>query len=494
MCICVIEYWFVGDCEYTMVRAGLIGSLLLFAACGIDALKSFPPAPAQPDIYTTPTQYMFGELLEGDRSEPVAIMVGNAGLGDLAVSSVTISGDNAGSFFIAEDALTGATITAGAQELTITVGFNPDGPGTRQAWLEIASNDPDENPAKIALHGLGAIDAAGPVAVCNATPTSPIATINAVTWSGSDSFDPDGFALVGYRWRIIEKPEQSWTPMPNCATQPECGPFLPDVQGSYTAELVVQNEIGLTDTCTVTFNASSAGDGPVAVCGVTPSLVRPPFETATWIGNNSYDPDGFAITRYSWRLSSSPAGSAVTMPTCSTANCGSFAPDITGTYVGELTVENAVGHTGTCSVELVAEPIESLWIEMYWQHSGDDMDLHLLSPGGLPNTSGDCYYANCVGRSPNWGAAGVNDDPSLDLDNIPGTGPENINISAPAPGTYKVFVYDHPNRTYQSGNAVTVNVYVDGASVFSETRTISGERTSEYFCTIDWPSGIATPL
>ena len=46
----------------------------------------------------------------------------------------------------------------------------------------------------------------------------------------------------------------------------------------------------------------------------------------------------------------------------------------------------------------------------------------------------------------------------------------------------------------RAANDVTINIYIDGAIVYTETRTITGEDSDETFCSIDWPSGTVTPL
>ncbi len=333
----------------------------------------------------------------------------------------------------------------------------------------------------------------GPVAVCSVTPNGVDPHLGeTATWLGADSYDPAGFEIISYIWRLAEKPAGSTATIPAACTGADCGPFVADRDGTYVARLTVTNEIGQTDTCLVSLDAVRAGVGPTAACSVTPAVVHPPFESASFSGAGSTDPDGYDLT-YSWSLESAPEGSAVALPSCNGPTCGPFTPDVAGTYAAVLTVTNEIGQTASCTATLEAVPLQDLWVEMFWQHAGDDMDLHLLRPGGAERSSGDCYFSNCTGGLA-WGQAGTADDPTLDLDDISEVGPENINISAPASGIYKVFVHDYPASSYGSANQVTVNVYVNGVPVFSDTRAISGEDSDTYFCQIDWPAGTVTPL
>ncbi len=237
--------------------------------------------------------------------------------------------------------------------------------------------------------------------------------------------------------------------------------------------------------------------GPIAVCSVSPTEVQPNRDTADWTGRESYDTDGYRITTWDWTLYSQPGGSTAFMPPGS-ADRNNFAPDLAGEYIGQLIVKNELGvESEPCYATLTATPIENLWIQMYWAHNDDDMDLHLLKPGGSLESNGDCYYANCVGGRLDWGVAGdASDDPSLDMDDIPGTGPENININYPQNGTFTVVVHDYSGSTgdYRGGNDVTVVIFLGGAQVWTDTRTISGDGTYTYFAEIDWPSGLITDL
>ncbi|MCO4746083.1 MAG: hypothetical protein KC912_14905 [Proteobacteria bacterium] len=251
-----------------------------------------------------------------------------------------------------------------------------------------------------------------------------------------------------------------------------------------------QEEPGVTnpETPPVVGDSSSPLDAPVAVCSSNPDTVRPPFESNSFIGRDSYDPENSTIADYQWRLKDGPTGSGATLGGSGADR--TFTADQAGLYVAELIVVTADGRVSEpCEVELNAIPAEALWIEMFWEHSGDDMDLHLLRPGGALETTGDCYFMNCDGlTSLEWGAAGGADNPALDLDDISGTGPENINIGAPEFGTFTVVVHDYPGSSYTAANSVTVNIYIDGMLEFTNTRAISGEDSYNYIAEVDWPT------
>ena len=113
---------------------------------------------------------------------------------------------------------------------------------------------------------------------------------------------------------------------------------------------------------------------------------------------------------------------------------------------------------------------------MFWDTDTGDMDLHLLNPTATSWTSdGDCYYGNCNvsnGANLEWGGPGIHDNPRLDIDDLTGFGPENINIATPVPGTYRVGVHAYSGG---AGHRITVRIYCGGST--TEPRRTFGPVT-----------------
>jgi hypothetical protein len=242
------------------------------------------------------------------------------------------------------------------------------------------------------------------------------------------------------------------------------------------------------------------GDAPIAMCTVNRNPVQPPFETALFDGGASFDPAGREIIGYEWSITNAPPGNAAALSS-NIEQTTSLTPQLAGVYRVELTVQNDLGLRSEepCVIELSATPDEDLWVEMFWSNTGEDMDLHLLRPGGSLETDGDCYYGNCAGGGffggIDWGTQGVtDDDPVLDLDDIPGVGPENINLTDPEAGDFTVVVHDYPGSSRPEATNVTVNVYLGGEQVFTEQRSISGEDTYTNYVRVNPTTGAVTPL
>ena len=356
----------------------------------------------QPDIYSKPEDVEFGAVVLGEESDVQDILLGNAGPGDLTVTSVFLDDDT----HFTLDEGTAINVYETGNTGLMHARYSPTAQGSHSAVITVVSDDPDEAQLTIPLYG-------------NADP-EPI------------------------------------------------------------------------------------GKGPVAICGL--DFNSAPFQTVSFDGSASYDPDGLTLN-YTWILNA-PTGSGSVLNNASTAT-PSVTLDLAGDYTATLTISNPNNQTDSCDQTVTAVPNENFRIEMFWGQT-DDMDLHLLEAnngsgaGGQPRTDGDCYFSNCNTSStwttpPDWGVTGVGaDDPGLDLDDIQNTGPENINIVAPAgppyDGEYIVFVHDYSGSTTDTmgPNDVTVNIYLNGILAQTYTFQISGDDDDYYVAKIHWPTGTIT--
>ena len=147
-----------------------------------------------------------------------------------------------------------------------------------------------------------------------------------------------------------------------------------------------------------------------------------------------------------------------TQPTLSERFGTQITPDIVGEYPLRLDVMDGNGFTAGCDVLVRAVSDEGLRVEVFWDSAGTDMDVHVMDPAGTRwFTPLDCHYANCRSSLP-WGGPGTEDNPRLDIDDVNGFGPENINIQEPVPGTYRVAIDAFRGR----GN-VSVRIYCGGS-------------------------------
>jgi hypothetical protein len=259
-------------------------------------------------------------------------------------------------------------------------------------------------------------------------PAIPVLSGDAVTWM----------------WELLTYPPASTGPAP---TPPNAASpsITPDKPGRYVLRATATNDRGLSSECEVVVNATPSG--PDAVCPTETCTV--PLNTITLNGSGL---DDGTIVAYHWELTTLPTGSSATAPSPADAATTNFMPDVVGRFGITLTVRDNDGNSGSCSFDVVAVASEGLRVEMYWNPpdrscgspgaptpcDASDVDLHLLHPTATSWFSNqDCYYANCNATSGavlEWDSPGPADNPRLDLDDVEGYGPENININEPVIG------------------------------------------------------------
>jgi len=211
----------------------------------------------------------------------------------------------------------------------------------------------------------------------------------------------------------------------------------------------------------------------------------------TWVyfsDAGSSDPNGDSLT-HSWTIEEKPEGSSATLIGAFTSSPSMLA-DVAGDYQICLTVTD----TQSCPSEpdcliLTVKPQVSLHLELTWDTTNSDLDLHYRAPGGTffdsyplcGLTSSDVYWCS---SNPDWGSGGLGspdgnsaNDPILDVDNVMGYGPENINqdvlVNSPLIQTVGVHYW------LDSGGGITnarVRIYVDGELQLEAVQAMSGPQ------------------
>jgi len=254
--------------------------------------------------------------------------------------------------------------------------------------------------------------------------------------------------------------------------------------------------------------------------------------------------DGSPMTRAVWDVRTAPPGHSYDLVYDDDGLGLAFFADVTGVYRYRLTVFNENGE-GSCETQFTATTADALRVELFWNPDYEDsdegtdcsdLDLYLLrdppavggdyyyyrtngvAPGPNPDS---CHWQNCAtcdvsyrngdalrerqcrqflteagalcpedGICPdaalNWDDAGMVDDPRLDLDDVEGHGPENINIRRPQPGAYRIAVHfwdpdsDGLNNCVNFAESIAfVRVLCAGRAVFSsEGVLLTGHETS----------------
>ncbi len=182
-----------------------------------------------------------------------------------------------------------------------------------------------------------------------------------------------------------------------------------------------------------------------------------------------------------------------------------YAPRLAGLDLGHFVVRNDSPEP-VARLELQAQGLPpdlqdvDLHVQLEWSADDCDVDLHLLRPDApLFDCDGDCFYQN---PAPDWGAAGdFEDDPFLDVDNVEGLGPENINLQRPQPGVYRVVVHyylDHfdgdEGPTGSTATDATVRIFVRGQLAHEATAALDHTDRTWDVADVDWPAGDIRPL
>ena len=259
--------------------------------------------------------------------------------------------------------------------------------------------------------------------------------------------------------------------------------FKPQTVGLKTGTLSFESN----DPSQPTFEVALRGEGTTEACPTavaearvsggglyTGLLTTIPLKNVELRARDAASPNG-AIVAYDWAFVSRPIGSTSRLtPSSAVANPMLFL-DVAGIYELELRVTDEA-NAMSCApsrVTIEARPDEDLSIELTWETPSDadqnddfgtDLDLHYKRAGGdWGDRLYDIFWQNTTS---DWGVINdPSDDPSLDIDDTDGKGPENINHDNPPTGLYRIGVYYYDDNGFGASYA-TVRAYSSGVLIY----------------------------
>ncbi len=190
-------------------------------------------------------------------------------------------------------------------------------------------------------------DSANTAPVANAGPDQNTTTLQQVQLDGSDSSDAENDPLT-YAWTITGPANSAATLNDAAIANPA---FTPDRNGTYTLQLIVND--GITNSIADTLTVTSTNTPPVADAASDQNVIT--LRQVQLNGSGSSDAENDPLT-YAWTIDNRPAGSTASISNATIIN-PTFTPDIDGTYVLKLTVNDGVpDNNATDTVTIISTP------------------------------------------------------------------------------------------------------------------------------------------
>ncbi len=291
------------------------------------------------------------------------------------------------------------------------------------------------------------------------------------------------------------------------APKPDVG-VIKFTSNAFNAKTVIVEGIGVNQTCPQAKVSVKEGE---EVVPQTPLHLK---------GDGSVAPNG-TIKKYKWTVKQPPGSNKPLSPNFSFPN-PTLTADAAGEYEFCLEVwdGNDVKSCDPACVKVNVVPNNAIHVELLWDTPGDpdqndtgpmagaDMDLHFahaLASGPDIDCDGngdpwfsnpfDCFWFN---SNPGWGSAdaGAGDDPSLDLDDTDGAGPENLNLASPEgnakdPNAYSVGVHYWNDHGFGPSYA-TVTVFLQGVVTLKVDKIKMDPLDMWYVGKINWPNQLTS--
>lgn len=476
------------------------------------------------EIDVRPQTIDFGRVEAGQEAAQ-QLTVRNNGVSDLIVDGFSTNGSPDFSARLDGRELIGALnppiVIGSGEQIVVDVIYAPPALGPDQGALIISSNDDNRPEISVTLTANGAaacirvtpdsIEFGAALLVENRAVETPNRQGMTIASCGSSALRVDRIEFEGSEaFGLFEMPmvEEGEPLIALPAADEELLPSADLIVGFWPTELLafggtmlVYSNAPDSPTRVQLFGRGVDNACPTPAAAITEYAVQP-LEIVTLDGSLSID-DGGEVREWRWEVVERPSGS-VSEPVerfedprrpadggeadDTTTPTAQFFVDLAGRYEIHLRVVDNLGQA-SCDPEvqrivIEARPDKDLHIQMVWSTPADpdeadeygtDLDLHLRhedSAGAWgQNADGwDCYFAN---GSPEWGTADVVDNPTLDIDDTNGAGPENINLSRPEDDVVydvgvqyfrasSVFNVQGNDPTIEHLSYATIRIYVRG--------------------------------
>lgn len=445
-----------------------------------------------PELSVLPGALDFGEVVANEATASLTVYVKNAGRADLE-GTVTLDGTDAGQFAL--EAGVGELLVEPDRGVKFDVTFAPDAVAPASAALVFETNDAQSPTLAIPLDGLGRVPYAPDIELSttrldfgDVAPGDDRTLVVDVRNVGDADLHLDTISQVGAGAFLLRN-DYSGQTVPPGDVRTLLVTYTPVLGSGDSGTLRLASDDADEGVVTVDLegNGGGAPDYPEAVidCPRQVDLTGPvelPLD-----GSGSSDPNRLPLT-YAWTLVRRPAAADDAIaPVPADQPQTVVRLDSAGTWEVQLQVTNALGVASAptkCVVDAV--PVDQLHVELSWSGATSDLDLHLADgDAAFYSVPGDVSWCN---RHPDWGRRGqVEDDPSLDLDDDDGYGPENINVPSPADGAYPVRVH-----LFEDGDdgdvTATVSVFTYGDLVGTWSKVLRRNQVWEVG-QVNWPEG-----
>lgn len=466
-------------------RLAFVCVVLVASGCdcgdGLQALEA--------DIAVEPESIAFSRAVVGQPTT-ARLQIGNRGTGRLLIADETrVEPDNVGFRIDAPDEVARGL----AADATVT--FTPPARAAFAADIVLVSNDPDTPELRVPVTGEGGPPeltiAPNPLdfgLVNEGDPRSLPLTLSNTGFDAllieSIAFESGGAAgfTVDGAQQIALAPGDSAAIDVALAVTDDIAEFA--VDGAISDRIVVTHADGSGDALV----RAQVNLAPIAVAVeeiTRRDVIKVSVGRVVLVdGSETVDPEGDPFT-FTWTLLERPPDSSAALIGQGAAETR-VTPDVVGRYVVNLRAVDVHGAVGEADLEILPRDLSVL---LTWTGEDNDLDLHVVRPGGTLGDYGscpagcdeaqclevtddnlacrsrgtDCAFAN---RAPDWGVEGRQDDPRLDVDDVSGGGPEIISVDQPEDGIWRVVVH-HCEDPLLEGGAATVRVLDEGIEVFA---------------------------